>query len=59
QSSVDRLLQLSHGEAVTGNQLLPVTLVKRKTVLPPDAQASSPQALAESLLQLARQVSRL
>nr|WP_249220976.1 LacI family DNA-binding transcriptional regulator [Serratia rubidaea] len=59
QSSVDRLLQLSHGEAVTGNQLLPVTLVKRKTVLPLDAQVSSPQALAESLLQLARQVSRL
>lgn len=59
QSSVDRLLQLSRGESVTGNQLLPVTLVKRKTVLPFNAQASSPQALAESLLQLARQVSRL
>lgn len=29
-SSVDRLLQLSRGESVTGNQLLPVTLVKRK-----------------------------
>nr|AGI38100.1 LhGR-I [Cloning vector pSOL9LHGRC] len=31
QTSVDRLLQLSQGQAVKGNQLLPVSLVKRKT----------------------------
>lgn len=30
QTSVDRLLQLSQGQAVKGNQLLPVSLVKRK-----------------------------
>ncbi len=32
---VDRLLQLSQGQAVKGNQLLPVSLVKRKTTLRP------------------------
>ncbi len=36
QTSVDRLLQLSQGQAVKGNQLLPVSLVKRKTT--PGAQ---------------------
>lgn len=30
QTSVDRLLQLSQGQAVKGNQLLPVSLVKEK-----------------------------
>ncbi|CDK78388.1 Transcriptional repressor of the lac operon [Klebsiella pneumoniae IS22] len=35
QTSVDRLLQLSQGQAVKGNQLLPVSLVKRKTTLAP------------------------
>ncbi|WP_407240071.1 substrate-binding domain-containing protein [Escherichia coli] len=58
QTSVDRLLQLS-GRAVKGNQLLPVSLVKRKTTLPPNTQTASPRALADSLMQLARQVSRL
>ncbi|MDM8619952.1 lac repressor, partial [Escherichia coli] len=59
QTSVDRLLQLSQGQAVKGNQLLPVSLVKRKTTLPPNTQTASPRALADSLMQLARQVSRL
>lgn len=36
-----------------------MTLVERKTVLPPNRQQATPQALAESLMQLARQVSRL
>ena len=58
QTSVDRLLQLSQGQAVKGNQLLPVSLVKRKTTLPPNTQTASPRALADSLMQLARQVSR-
>ncbi|WET42833.1 LacI family DNA-binding transcriptional regulator [Citrobacter enshiensis] len=59
QTSVDRLLKLSQGKAVTGNQLLPVSLVKRKTVHHPGSQAASPQALADSLIQLARQISQL
>ena len=44
---------------VKGNQLLPVSLVKRKTTLPPNTQTTSPRTLADSLMQLARQVSRL
>ncbi|KAA5861371.1 lac repressor, partial [Klebsiella pneumoniae] len=59
QTSVDRLLQLSQGQAVKSNQLLPVSLVKRKTTLAPNTQTASPRALADSLMQLARQVSRL
>lgn len=59
QTSVDRLIQLSHGASTGGNQLLPVTLVERKTVQPPGTQAASPQALADSLMQLARQVALL
>lgn len=59
QTSVDRLLQLSRGESARRNQLLPVTLVERKTVLPPGTQVSSPQLLADSLMQLARRVSLL
>lgn len=45
QTSVDRLLQLSQGQAVKGNQLLPVSLVKRKTTLAPNTQTASPRAL--------------
>ena len=41
------------------NQLLPVSLVKRKTTLPPNTQTTSPRTLADSLMQLARQVSDL
>lgn len=59
QTSVDRLIQLSRGASTGGNQLLPVTLVERKTVQPPGTQAASPQALADSLMQLARQVALL
>ncbi len=59
QTSVDRLIQLSRGASTGGNQLLPVTLAERKTVQPPGTQAASPQALADSLMQLARQVALL
>jgi DNA-binding LacI/PurR family transcriptional regulator len=59
KTSVDRLLKLSQGRAVKSNQLLPVSLVKRKTTLPPNTQTTSPRTLADSLMQLARQVSRL
>ncbi|WP_407253749.1 substrate-binding domain-containing protein [Escherichia coli] len=59
QTSVDRLLQLSQGQAVKGNQLLPVSLVKKKNH--PSAQYANrfSPALADSLMQLARQISRL
>lgn len=46
------MLQLSQGQAVKGNQLLPVSLVKRKTTLAPNTQTASPRALADSLMQL-------
>ncbi len=59
KTSVDRLLKLSQGQSVKSNQLLPVSLVKRKTTLPPNTQTTSPRTLADSLMQLARQVSRL
>ncbi|HAT8015495.1 LacI family DNA-binding transcriptional regulator [Citrobacter rodentium] len=59
EASVERLLKLAGGESAFGNQLLPVTLVKRKTVQRADAPAASPQALADSLLHLARQVAQL
>ncbi|MGK6109744.1 lac repressor, partial [Klebsiella pneumoniae] len=59
KTSVDRLLKLSQGQAVKSNQLLPVSLVKRKTTLAPNKQTTSPRTLADSLMQLARQVSRL
>lgn len=59
KTSVDRLLQLPHGVSNQDSQLLPVTLVKRKTVLPPDTQTTSPKVLADSLIQLARQVAQL
>lgn len=59
KTSVDKLLQLSRGGSAAGNQLLPVSLIKRKTVQPPDSQAASPEVLADSLIQLARQISRL
>ncbi len=59
KTSVETLLQLSQGESPSGNLRLPVTLIERKTVLPPDTQTATPQALAESLMQLARQVSLL
>ena len=59
QSSVDWLMQVSLGALTTKNQLLPISLVTRKTVLPPNTQGASPQQLADSLIQLARQISRL
>jgi DNA-binding LacI/PurR family transcriptional regulator len=48
KTSVDRLLKLSQGQAVKSNQLLPVSLVKRKTTLPPNTQTTSPRTLADS-----------
>ena len=59
KTSVDKLLQLSADEPAANNQLLPVSLIQRKTVYPPTAHAASPEALANSLIQLARQISQL
>ncbi|EHM2229531.1 LacI family DNA-binding transcriptional regulator [Salmonella bongori] len=59
ESSVDRLMQLSRGEISEPDTLLPVTLVERQTVQRPAAGSASAQALADSLMQLARQVARL
>jgi DNA-binding LacI/PurR family transcriptional regulator len=59
QTSVDTLMQMLRGEKVTANQMLPVTLIQRKTVQTPASQGTSSQMLADALLQLARQVSQL
>ncbi|EJE5205126.1 LacI family DNA-binding transcriptional regulator [Salmonella enterica] len=59
RGSFDRILQIAAGDSVSQSQLLPVTLIERKTVCAPQTDRASPQALAEALMQLARQVSRL
>ncbi|HBM3184808.1 TPA: LacI family DNA-binding transcriptional regulator [Klebsiella oxytoca] len=59
QTSVDKLMQISGDEETATNQVLPVTLIQRKTVLMSDTQPASPQRLADALIQLARQVSDL
>lgn len=59
KTSVDKLLQLSDAESAANNQLLPVSLIQRKTVCPPNTHVASPEALASSLIQLARQISQL
>ena len=59
QTSVDRLLQLSQGRAVKGQSLLPVSLVKKKSHHGTQYANRLSPALADSLMQLARQVSRL
>ncbi len=56
--SVERLLALIEGEE-TVSELLPVSLIERKTTDKPQAYAASAQHLAEELTRLARQVSRL
>lgn len=60
KTSVDRLLQLIHAHHHnTPAQMLPVTLVDRKTTTAPNVTTPSPQTLADSLHQLAYQVARL
>ncbi|HEY1846064.1 MAG TPA: LacI family DNA-binding transcriptional regulator [Buttiauxella sp.] len=60
KASVNRLMELiSRPEAQPQAQVLPVTLVERKTTAAPGANAVSAQALSEALLVLARQVGRL
>lgn len=60
KTSVERLLKLIHAHHHdTPAQMLPVTLVERKTTAAPGSGVTSPQALADALHQLAHQVSRL
>ncbi len=59
KTSVDRLLELSHGLHNSGNQQLPVSLVVRNTVQSPGGQTLSARTLSASLIRLARQVSHL
>lgn len=60
KASVDRLLELIHQpNAQHQPQVLPVTLVERKTTAAPGSSTPSAQALADALTALARQVSRL
>ncbi|TNV19360.1 substrate-binding domain-containing protein [Buttiauxella sp. B2] len=59
-ASVDRLLALIHdAELPTKTTVLPVTLIERKTTAAPESYITSPQALADALAVLARQVARL
>ena len=56
--SVERLLALIEGETSV-SELLPVSIVERKTTDKPHSDAVSPQHLAEELTRLARHVARL
>ncbi|SUW64181.1 Lactose operon repressor [Buttiauxella agrestis] len=59
-ASVDRLIALIHnGDLPLQATVLPVTLIKRKTTAAPHSETESPQALADALTALARQVARL
>lgn len=59
-ASVDRLLEHIHStNHLMQATVLPVTLIERKTTAAPDTFATSPQALADALIVLARQVARL
>ncbi|WP_310606388.1 LacI family DNA-binding transcriptional regulator [Buttiauxella brennerae] len=58
--SVDTLTALIHTAIRPVNaRVLPVTLVERKTTAAPGSYTASPQALADALAVLARQVARL
>ncbi len=60
QASVNRLMELIHQPVAKRQvQVLPVTLVERKTTAAPGANPPSAQALANALTALARQVERL
>jgi len=60
RASVTRLMSLiSGGDEDYASQMLPVTLVERKTTATPGNTSPTPQALAEALATLAQQVARL
>jgi len=57
---VDQLTAMIHnGDLPVNATLLPVTLIVRKTTAAPNGDSESPQALADALTTLARQVARL
>ncbi|RJT27132.1 LacI family DNA-binding transcriptional regulator [Buttiauxella izardii] len=57
---VDQLTALIHnGDLPANATILPVSLVERKTTAAPNGEHESPQALADALTALARQVARL
>ncbi|WP_312952619.1 LacI family DNA-binding transcriptional regulator [Superficieibacter sp.] len=58
QASVNRLIDLIH-DADAASDVLPVTLVERKTTAAPGDATPCAQTLAEALTTLARQVARL
>jgi DNA-binding LacI/PurR family transcriptional regulator len=59
-ASVDRLLALIHATgSPTNSSSLPVTLIERKTTAAPGSYTASPQALADALAVIARQVAHL
>ncbi|MFD1801118.1 LacI family DNA-binding transcriptional regulator [Mixta tenebrionis] len=59
-NSVERLIaMIRQPDAPIRSDLLPVSLVIRKTTAPPYQGALSPQALSEALMRLARQAARL
>ncbi len=60
EASVNRLLELIHHPDIrTTSQVLPVTLVERKTTAAPRAKTPQAQELAAALSALARQVAKL
>lgn len=60
KASVNRLLELIHQpSAQTLPQVLPVSLIERKTTAAPGSCSPSAQALADALAVLARQVAKL
>ena len=60
KNSVERLVEIIHQpDASARPELLPVSLVVRKTTAPPGDNALSPQMLSEALMRLAHQAARL
>ncbi|MDU4093628.1 MAG: LacI family DNA-binding transcriptional regulator [Pantoea sp.] len=60
KNSVERLVELiGQPDAPVRSELLPVSLVTRKTTDSPQKEALSPQGLSDALMQLARQAARL
>lgn len=60
KNSVARIVEMiQQPEAPTRSELLPVSLVIRKTTAAPGRETLSPQALSDALMQLARQAARL
>ncbi|ORM72422.1 hypothetical protein HA44_20380 [Mixta gaviniae] len=60
KNSVERMIEMIHQpDAPIRSDLLPVSLVVRKTTAAPGDEALSPQALSAALMQLAQQAARL